>query len=131
MELILITSYIIPVILISRGGASLGLKNTGQSSPLDIVVVNRYQGLPLIFTPVNPKKDVIRVSTDLNIKFSSHGTISDRFTGWETINNWFKIEKYANAYKLVYCPSVWCNLSSICVWMLVCLWMKREISVWL
>jgi hypothetical protein len=98
--------YIIPVILISRGGASLGLKNTGQSSPLDIVVVNRYQGLPLIFTPVNPKKDVIRVSTDLNIKFSSHGTISDRFTGWETINNWFKIEKYGDAYKLVYCPSV-------------------------
>jgi hypothetical protein len=70
--------------------------------------------LPLIFTPVNPKKDVIRVSTDLNIKFSSHGTISDSFTGWETINNWFKIEKYGDAYKLVYCPSVVQSFKHLC-----------------
>jgi hypothetical protein len=131
--------YIIPVIPISRGGASLGLTNTGQSFPHDVAVVNRYQGLPLTFTPINPKKGVIRVSTDLNIKFSSRRTIPDRSTvwkldrfdfskrqwfvttggvvgnpGWETINNWFKIEKYGDAYKLVYCPSVVQSFKHLC-----------------
>ncbi|KAL9324315.1 hypothetical protein ACSQ67_009172 [Phaseolus vulgaris] len=28
--------------------------------------------------------------------------------GSQTISNWFKIEKYEDAYKMVYCPSV-CN----------------------
>ncbi|CAJ2667148.1 unnamed protein product [Trifolium pratense] len=118
-------------------GASLGLASIRQSFPL--VVVNRYQGLPLTFKPVNPKKGVIRVSTDLNIKFSSR-TISplhsgvwklDRFDfskrrwfvttggivgnpGRETINNWFKIKKYGDAYKLVYCPSVVQSFKHLC-----------------
>ncbi|KAK7270710.1 hypothetical protein RJT34_26067 [Clitoria ternatea] len=103
----------------------------GKSCPLDVVVVDRYHGLPLSFTPVNPKKGVIRVSTDLNIMFPlnascpHHSTVwkLDNFDvskkqwfvttggvvgnpGWETIKNWFKIEKYDGAYKLLYCPSV-------------------------
>ncbi|GAU35587.1 hypothetical protein TSUD_295230 [Trifolium subterraneum] len=140
--------YILPVIPVSRcgphekcrsSGASLGLASIRQSFPLDVVVVNRYQGLPLTFKPVNPKKGVIRVSTDLNIKFSSratspqHSTVwkLDRFDfskkqwfvtsggvagnpSWETINNWFKIEKYGDAYKLVYCPSVVQSFKHLC-----------------
>ncbi|KAK2367414.1 miraculin [Trifolium repens] len=131
--------YIIPVIPVFRGGTSIGLTNNGQSYPLDVAVVNRYQGLPLTFKPVNPKKGVIRVSTDLNIKFSSRRTIPDRSTvwkldrfdfskrqwfvttggvvgnpSWETINNWFKIEKYGDAYKLVYCPSVVQSFKHLC-----------------
>ncbi|KAK7291289.1 hypothetical protein RIF29_06305 [Crotalaria pallida] len=109
----------------------LGLASIGEFCPLDVVVVNGYHGLPLTFTPVNPKKGVIRVSTDLNIKFADwtscphYSTVwkLDDFdvskkqwfvtTGgvvgnpsWETIRNWFKIEKYDGAYKLIYCPSV-------------------------
>ncbi|CAJ2667143.1 unnamed protein product [Trifolium pratense] len=131
--------YILPVIPISRVGASLGIASIGQRYPLDVVVVNRYQGLPLSFTPVNPKKGVIRVSTDLNIKFSSRRSIPDRSTVWKldrfdfskrqwfvttggvvgnpgrgTINNWFKIEKYGDAYKLVYCPSVVQSFKHLC-----------------
>jgi len=132
--------YIIPVIPIHRcgpydkcrsSGSSLALASIEKTCPLDVVVVDRYQALPLTFTPVNPKKGAIRVSTDLNIKFLSHATCPhnrmvwklDRFNvskrqwfitiggvagnpGWETINNWFKIEKYVDAYKLVFCPSV-------------------------
>ncbi|KAF5793892.1 putative proteinase inhibitor I3, Kunitz legume, kunitz inhibitor STI-like superfamily [Helianthus annuus] len=87
-------------------------------------------GLPLTFSPVNPKKGVIRLSTDVNIKFSDS-------TGWdiesnvwkvkydkalkqyavmvggvegnpgpETLDNWFKIEKTNDGYKFVFCPSV-------------------------
>jgi hypothetical protein len=123
--------YIIPVIPISSAGASLGLASIGKKFPLDVVVVNKYQGLPLAFTPINSKKGVIRVSTDLNIKFSSRTSNAKHSTvwtlddydfskrqwfvttggvvgnpGWETIYNWFKIEKYGDAYKLVFCPSV-------------------------
>ena len=113
-----------------RTGGGLGLASIGESCTLDIVVVNGYLGLPLTFTPVNPKKGVIRVSTDLNIKFLAHTSCPHHSTvwtlefaasmgqwfvttggvvgnpGWQTIHNWFKIEKYDGAYKLVYCPSV-------------------------
>ncbi|XP_058773542.1 kunitz trypsin inhibitor 5-like [Vicia villosa] len=132
--------YILPVLPIHKcgpydkcrsSGSSLALASIGKTCPLDVVVVDKYQGMPLAFTPVNPKKGVIRVSTDLNIKFAYLPTCLhhplvwklDRFDnskrqwfvttggvvgnpGWETINNWFKIDKYGDAYKLVYCPSV-------------------------
>ena len=73
---------------------------------------------------------VVRVLTDQNIRFNQttackEGTVwkldnFDTTTGqWfittggvignpgrETVGNWFKIEKYEDAYKLVYCPSV-------------------------
>jgi hypothetical protein len=140
--------YIIPVIPIHKcgpygkcrsSGSSLALASIGKTCPLDVVVVDRYQALPLTFMPVHPKKGVIRVSTDLNIKFSSRATCLhhsmvwklDRFNvskrqwfitiggvagnpGWETINNWFKIEKYGDAYKLVFCPSVVQSFKHMC-----------------
>ena len=85
-----------------------------------------------MFTPVNAKKGVVRVSTDLNIYFS-YDSVCPESTVWklgdydystgqwivttggvvgnpsrETIANWFKIEKYEDGYKMVYCPSA-CN----------------------
>ncbi|KAG2385007.1 miraculin-like [Vigna umbellata] len=113
-----------------RSPQGLGLSKIGKSCPLDVVVVDRYHSLPLRFIPVNPKKGVIRVSTDLNIMFPPNITCPHHSTVWkldsfqvskgrfvstggvkgnpgrETIGNWFKIEKYAGAYKLVYCPSL-------------------------
>lgn len=98
-----------------------------QACPLDVVVVNRYQSTPLRFTPHNPKKGVIRVSSDLNIMFPPNASCPYHSTVWkldqellvittdgfvgnhgspQSIGNWFKIEKYAEAYKFVYCPSV-------------------------
>ncbi|KAK8470405.1 hypothetical protein PHAVU_004G138300, partial [Phaseolus vulgaris] len=94
------------------GGLSLSI--TGEDCPLDVVVVDGYQGQQLIFVPVNDKKGVIRVSTDFNIYFSTciscpQSTFPLRNNpGSQTISNWFKIEKYEDAYKMVYCPSV-CN----------------------
>lgn len=122
--------YILPVIRGRGGGltmASVGKENC----PLHIVQEQNElsNGLPLTFTPVNPKKGVIRVSVDHNIKFSS-GNICGQSTLWnlqydesagrwvvgtggvegnpgkETLSNWFSIEKYEDDYKLVYCPTV-------------------------
>ncbi|KAK7270707.1 hypothetical protein RJT34_26064 [Clitoria ternatea] len=110
----------------------LGLAGIDEPCPLDVVAVNGYHGFPLTFTPINPKKGVIREDTDLNIKFSTRDTVCPRQSnvwkidnfdfrrkqwfvttgglvgnpGLETIHNWFKIEKYNGAYKLLHCPTV-------------------------
>ncbi|PWA74249.1 proteinase inhibitor I3 [Artemisia annua] len=86
-------------------------------------------GDPLTFTPVNPKKGLIRLSTDVNIKFSG-STMCHESNVWKlkydknmkqyavmmggvegnrgpkTLDNWFKIEKTKDGYKFVFCPSV-------------------------
>ncbi|XP_015966175.1 miraculin-like [Arachis duranensis] len=120
-----------PTKCLTSGG--LGLTSIGQTCPLDVILVNdRYHGrLPLSFTPINPKKGVIRVDTDLNIKFAARTSCPHHSTawtleffgsnkapqwfvttggalgnpGWKTMYNWFKIEEYDGAYKLVHCPS--------------------------
>ncbi|XP_057443443.1 miraculin-like [Lotus japonicus] len=120
--------YIVPASPDVGGG--LGLNRTRKACPLDAVAVDGNRGLPLVFTPVNPKKGVVRVDTDLNIYFATEtscpqsnvwkvdyfdsateqlfvttgGVLGD--PGLETIRNWFKIETYEDAYKLNYCPSV-------------------------
>lgn len=130
--------YILPV---ARGrGGGLTLASTGNKTcPLD-VVQERHEvenGLPLTFTPVNPKKGVVRVSTDLNIKFSA-STVCVQSTVWKlenfdeslgrwfvssggvegnpgpaTLSNWFKIDKSEDDYyKLVFCPTV-CNFCKV------------------
>ncbi|KAK2642909.1 hypothetical protein Ddye_024672 [Dipteronia dyeriana] len=123
--------YILPVIR-GRGGG-LTLASTGKETcPLDVVQERSEVeiGLPLTFSPVNITKGVIRLSTDQNIKFSA-STICVQSTVWkldshddslgqwfvttggvegnpgrETTSNWFKIEKFDDDYKLVFCPSV-------------------------
>ncbi|KAJ7970150.1 Kunitz type trypsin inhibitor / miraculin [Quillaja saponaria] len=118
------------------GGGGLTIASTrNRTYPLDVVLA--YNVLPLTFTLANSKKGVVRVSTDLNVKFSSLSNILqskvwkldyfDKLTGQrfvtaggvegnpgpETIRNWFKIEKYGSAYKFVYCPTVckFCRVS--------------------
>ena len=121
--------YIVPSPRIEHVGG-LGLASTGKNCPLD--VVPSFQGEKLIFIPVDLKKGVVRVATDLNIVFitdtdcpqsnvwkldeyddstgqwfvTTGGVVGN--PGRKTISNWFKIEKYEDSYKLVYCPSV-CN----------------------
>ncbi|KAJ6684049.1 hypothetical protein OIU85_007715 [Salix viminalis] len=131
----------LPVLIRGRGGGGLKMATTGRKTcPLD-VVQDRYEaskGLPLKFTPVNSKKGVIRVHTDLNIKFSA-ASICHQSTVWkldsydewakqwfvttngvegnpgpETTRNWFKIEKFQNNYKLVFCPTVCRHCKVMC-----------------
>jgi hypothetical protein len=119
---------------------AISLETTGESCPLDVVVVKETPSLPLRFKPVSNKKGVIRVSTDLNIIFSHdafdsrcpHNSLVwkiDTFSteetivttggvlgnpGSNTIDNWFKIEKYEDAYKFVYCPNVCLSCKHVC-----------------
>lgn len=116
---------------IPANGGGLTLASIGDTCPMDVVAVQGFSGLPLSFTPINSKKGVVRVSTDLNIMFSTTtdcpqanvwklddydyeigvtlyvragGEIGN--PGFDTIGNWFQIQKYEDAYKFVYCPSV-------------------------
>ena len=123
--------YILPVFRGMGGGLTLS-PTKNESCPLDVVQERQEvdRGLPLTFTPVDPKKGVIRESTDLNIIFSAssiciqsnvwmleeyegqyivsaHGVSGN--PGRETLSNWFKIEKYEDDYKIVFCPTV-CDL---------------------
>ncbi|KAK0578887.1 hypothetical protein LWI29_017758 [Acer saccharum] len=129
--------YILPVVR-GRGGG-LTLASTGnETCPLDVVQERNEveNGLPVIFSPVNIKKGVVRLSTDQNIKFNA-STICIQSTVWkldshddslgqwfvttggvegnpgrETTSNWFKIEKFDDDYKLVFCPSV-CDICKV------------------
>ncbi|XP_047319500.1 miraculin-like [Impatiens glandulifera] len=135
--------YILPVVRGMGGGLSLdftGRVNNSEVSfcPLDVVQerLEVENGLPVTFSPVNPKKDVIRESTDHNIQFEAM-TICIQSTLWQlasqdeatglyfvatggqkgnpgkdTLRNWFKIEKFDNYYKLVFCPSV-CDICKV------------------
>ncbi|KAI3986358.1 hypothetical protein MKX01_002203 [Papaver californicum] len=133
--------YILPVARGRGGGLALGKKLNGTQCPLEVVQAKREisNGFPLTFTPVNPKAQVIRVSIDLNVKFSASSiciqsmvwrlsdfddSVSKWFIGTngvagspgpQTTGNWFKIEKdgvVKNSYKLVHCPGV-CNFCKV------------------
>lgn len=123
---------ILPVVRGRGGGITFAI--TGHKScPVD-VMLDSYEdsdGLPLQFIPANRKKGVIRLSTDLNVKFPGPASCAptavwkveddDELTGGqmfistsgvegnpgpETLDNWFKIEKYGNdlqASLLPYC----------------------------
>ncbi|KAL8200857.1 hypothetical protein R6Q57_012196 [Mikania cordata] len=120
----------------SRGGIAQGPTSPNKTCPLGVTQLQTHKnGLPLTFSPVNPKKQVIRLSTDVNIKFS--GPIScnesnvwrleydeamkqyfvtvggvEGNPGRTTLDNWFKIEKSDDGYKLVFCPTV-CNYCKV------------------
>ncbi|KAF9601626.1 hypothetical protein IFM89_021092 [Coptis chinensis] len=132
--------HILPVVRGRGGGLTLTSTKNG-SCPFD-KVQERHEvsnGLPLTLSPVNVKKEVVRLSTDLNIKFSAATTCVqstvwklsnfDELTrqwfvttggvegnpGRETVDNWFKVDKYSaegDDYKLVFCPTV-CNFCKV------------------
>ena len=118
----------------------LPLASIGESCPLDVVVVQRSFGLPLSFSPVNPDEGVvIPMSTDLNFIFSIGRTICAEYSpvwkldhfdaigypGWKTIHNWLMM-----LIRLFFGPA--CTfISSISAKMLVCLWMRMAVGVWL
>lgn len=108
--------YILPEFP-GRGGGLTLAATRNESRPLDVVQEGHQleKGLPLKLTPVNPKKGVIRESSDLNIIFSAtsicvqsnvwmleeyngqyiisgHGMSEN--PGRETVSNWFKMAKY-------------------------------------
>ncbi|GJW99718.1 Kunitz trypsin inhibitor 2-like protein [Tanacetum coccineum] len=113
------------------GGGLISTRASGELRPTEVAqeVSEVLPGTPLKFIPANPNKDgIIRESTDLNIMFvdplacvpnavwrvdtndvgertlSSHGLLGR--PGPQIINNWFKIQKYQDYYKLGFCPSV-------------------------
>ncbi|KAL6178326.1 hypothetical protein ACLB2K_049844 [Fragaria x ananassa] len=130
--------------LLAFRGKPLFVAVHADSDPAPVLDIKEQQevsnGLPLTFSPVNLKKGVVRLSTDLNIKFSTSAAVTiclntskvwkldnldestaQRFVttggvegnpGPKTISNWFKIEKYDNDYKLVFCPTV-CNFCKV------------------
>lgn len=129
--------FILPAFRGNGGGLKLYSGRTSRC-PLDVVQEPNEvsRGIPVTFTPTNPREPTIRASSDLNIKFSG-ASICGQSTVWRldggrgagsgqlfvstggvlgnpggaTISNWFRIEKLPgrnNSYKLVYCPMV-CN----------------------
>lgn len=130
--------YIHPFLGGSRGGGITIASTRNKTCPLDVAQhPNTYaQGLGVTFHPVNIKKGVsgrvIRVSTDLIIKFSSakacapsavwkvdkYDVLTRRYfltiggaegkESGESLGGWFRIEKYKDDYKLVYCHQVQC-----------------------
>ncbi|MCD7453919.1 hypothetical protein HAX54_022675 [Datura stramonium] len=124
--------FILPVIRGRGGGLYPSNVKQNNKCPRDIIQETDevQQGLPVVFTRVDAKKGVVRVSTDLNVRFFTP-TICARETIWkigeyddklkqyfvvtggvegnpgqQTVANWFKIEKFGSDYKFVYCPSV-------------------------
>ncbi|KAF8085525.1 hypothetical protein N665_0665s0034 [Sinapis alba] len=112
--------YILPV-LRGRGGGLTISKPENKTCPKS-VIQDQYevsQGLPLEFSPSDNSR-IIRVSTDLNFKFCAASVWNldnyDEATnqwfvttcgvegnpGQATVDNWFKIEKYENDYKIVF-----------------------------
>ncbi|XP_027169166.1 kunitz trypsin inhibitor 2-like [Coffea eugenioides] len=118
--------YILP----AKGGNGGGVTfATGVDSrcPYEVAQASDKgnNGIPVMFAPFDGDS-IIRVDTDSNIRFidfrppvtcpESHvwtlnsnrtfiqtGGVEGK-TGPQTINNWFKIQTYEDAYQLKYCP---------------------------
>ncbi|KAJ7970146.1 Kunitz trypsin inhibitor [Quillaja saponaria] len=147
-------SYDILPVHKGRGGG-FTLANTGnkQSGPLDVIQqhVGAFDSLPLTFPPLIQRRGEVHISNDLIIKVSAK-TSSELSTVWklakqpngiwfvttggvegnpgfDTITNWFKIEKYGNDYKLAFCPEV--ADAPIFGKILVFMLMRKEKGIWL
>lgn len=131
--------FILPYNTTYGGGLSLAATRN-QTCPLEVVLhVERYDDeIPVTFHPVTTEDGVVRESTDLSIKFrtktsctkstimkvDNYDKLRKRYyltvggvegnPGRETIKNWFKIEKYKDNYKLMYCPTVCETCKVIC-----------------
>lgn len=121
-----------------KNGTGPGLGFAGEC-PVRIEAPDGFGGDSLSFIPYNFKKlsSVVRVSTDVNVVFSGevgcyHSNVwkmdydaSNRKwfvstggdignPGPKTVRSWFKIEKYEEYYKMVYCPSVCKSCKVLC-----------------
>ncbi|CAF2109209.1 unnamed protein product [Brassica oleracea] len=122
--------YILPVVR-GRGGGLTMSKAENKTCPKS-VIQERFEvsnGMPLTFSP-SDKSKVIRVSTDLNFKFSATSiwnldNVDEKTNQWfigtcgvegnpgrTTVGNWFKIDKYEDHYKILFCPSV-CDICRV------------------
>ncbi|XP_010498164.1 PREDICTED: miraculin-like [Camelina sativa] len=122
--------YILPVVR-GRGGGLTMSKPENKTCPRS-VIQDQFEvshGLPVSFSPYDRSR-IVRVSTDQNIKFSptsiwelanfdeatSQNLIStcgvEGNPGQTTVDNWFKIDKFDNDYKIRFCPTV-CNFCKV------------------
>nr|GMD31182.1 kunitz trypsin inhibitor 2-like [Ipomoea batatas] len=132
--------YVVP--LLQNQGGGLDLASTGSHScPQSVVQDDAYWwGNTMQFYLVDPKKGVVREWSDLNIEFPDAYTGCPENNVWmivgdlsvyddshyitaggekgnpssQTLNNWFKIVKTTNAYKLMSCPDVCYYCSYYC-----------------
>ncbi|PON57759.1 Proteinase inhibitor I3, Kunitz legume [Parasponia andersonii] len=63
--------HIMPAIRDSGGGIGMAITHQSKRCPPDIIQkdLDGTSGIPLTFWPVNPNDTVVRLSSDLNIKF--------------------------------------------------------------
>ncbi|KAL3512418.1 hypothetical protein ACH5RR_025135 [Cinchona calisaya] len=128
--------YILPANRRNGGGLTLANGRNG-SCPYEIVqALNQgANGLPLRFSPIN-NDSIIRENTDNNIWFVNFSSpivcpqsnvwqlVADGESpppyfvtiggvegnpGRDTLPNWFQIQKYEDAYQIVYCPNIPCQ----------------------
>lgn len=135
--------YILPAESGNGGGITL-LSQRGTRCPF-IITKSPDQGnngIPLKFLSINPEDSVIRLSTDLNIKFTTTPSTCPESTVWkleadqsgstqrfvtvggvegnprpETVSSWFKIEKSEDGvgYQIRFCPSSrFCKPGTLC-----------------
>jgi hypothetical protein len=134
--------YILPVIRGKGGGLTVVNENNlnGNNNTCPLYVLQEKlevkNGEAVTFTPYNAKQGVILTSTDLNIKsyvtkttctqsqvwklnkvlsgvwFLATGGVEGN-PGFDTIFNWFKIEKADKDYVFSFCPSV-CKCQTLC-----------------
>ncbi|XP_009793041.1 kunitz trypsin inhibitor 5-like [Nicotiana sylvestris] len=130
--------FVLPVIRGRGGGLLPSNVKQNNTCPRDIIQNSDevQEGLPVVFTPFNTKKGVVRLSIDLNVRFFTPticaretiwklGTYDDKLKqyfivtggvegnpGPQTLSSWFKIEKLGTDYKFVFCPSV-CKICKV------------------
>ncbi|TKY44944.1 Miraculin protein [Spatholobus suberectus] len=114
----------------SVGGLALASAREQQPCPLDVVAMETYQGLPVVFNAMSRRQSVVNVSDNVNIQFYAETSCPlstvwklDEFDastqqwfvttggalgspGKKTVRNWFMVEKYDSDYKIRYCPTV-------------------------
>ncbi|XP_074590763.1 kunitz trypsin inhibitor 5-like [Curcuma longa] len=135
--------YILPLIRGRGGGLTLAARSNDSSFACPLAVAQEGlevdSGLPVIFSPAPEGSEFVKMSTDLNVRFSA-ATICVQSTVWRlgdvdastgrryvisggvegspgagTASNWFKIERYGERdYKLVHCPSVCQDCKVVC-----------------
>ncbi|GJW36447.1 miraculin-like protein [Tanacetum coccineum] len=88
--------YVTPADTINGGLIKAAVGNFTCPAGVSQVGKDEYVGEPLIFTPVNPKKGVIRLSTDVNIKFSGTTFYCHESNVWK-----FKYDKNIKQYAVM------------------------------